>query len=63
MTRAVESTSVLSTRRGKLVLALLCSIGFLDFMDAVIVNVALPSMQHQLGSPSRACSGWPPATC
>lgn len=49
MTRAVESTSVLSTRRGKLVLALLCSIGFLDFMDAVIVNVALPSMQHQLG--------------
>ncbi|GAA1621601.1 MFS transporter [Nocardia ninae] len=49
MTRAVENSSVLSPRRGKLVLALLCSIGFLDFMDAVIVNVALPSMQHQLG--------------
>ncbi|QBS39401.1 MFS transporter [Nocardia sp. CS682] len=49
MTRAVVSSSVLSTRRGKLSLALLCSIGFLDFMDAVIVNVALPSMQHQLG--------------
>lgn len=49
MTRTVETSSVLSTRRGKLILALLCSIGFLDFMDAVIVNVALPSMQHQLG--------------
>ncbi|WP_067470431.1 MFS transporter [Nocardia amamiensis] len=49
MTRTVETSSALSTRRGKLILALLCSIGFLDFMDAVIVNVALPSMQHQLG--------------
>lgn len=49
MTETVESRSALSTGRGKLVLALLCSIGFLDFMDAVIVNVALPSMQHQLG--------------
>ncbi|WP_107657157.1 MFS transporter [Nocardia suismassiliense] len=49
MTRAVENSSVLSTRRGKLILVLLCSIGFLDFMDAVIVNVALPSIQHQLG--------------
>lgn len=49
MTRAVEKSPALSTGRGKLVLALLCSIGFLDFMDAVIVNVALPSMQHHLG--------------
>ncbi|MEC3957789.1 MFS transporter [Nocardia sp. CDC153] len=48
MTRAVENSSVLSTMRGKLILALLCSIGFLDFMDAVIVNVALPSIQHHL---------------
>jgi EmrB/QacA subfamily drug resistance transporter len=48
MTRAVENPSVLSTRRGKLILALLCSVAFLDFVDAVIVNVALPSIQHRL---------------
>src|SRR5437588_7051796 len=40
--------SVLSTRRGKLTLALLCAIAFLDFVDAPIVNVALPSMRHAL---------------
>ncbi|MEU8900386.1 MFS transporter [Nocardia sp. NPDC048505] len=49
MTRAVSKPSVLSTWRGKLILALLCAIGFLDFMDAVIVNVALPSIQDRLG--------------
>lgn len=48
MTRAVENPSVLSTRRGKLILALLCSVAFLDYIDAVIVNVALPSIQHRL---------------
>lgn len=48
MTRATELPSVLSTRRGKLILALLCSVGFLDFIDAVILNVALPSIQHHL---------------
>jgi EmrB/QacA subfamily drug resistance transporter len=41
-------TSFLSTRRGKLTLALLCSIAFLDFVDAPIVNVALPSIRHAL---------------
>jgi EmrB/QacA subfamily drug resistance transporter len=40
--------SFLSTRRGKLVLALVCSIAFLDFVDAPIVNVALPSIRHAL---------------
>jgi EmrB/QacA subfamily drug resistance transporter len=40
--------SLLSTRRGKLTLALLCAIAFLDFVDAPIVNVALPSMRHAL---------------
>ncbi|RJQ75651.1 DHA2 family efflux MFS transporter permease subunit [Pseudonocardiaceae bacterium YIM PH 21723] len=48
MTRTAENPSVLATGRGKLVLALLCSIGFLDFVDSVIINVALPSMQHHL---------------
>jgi EmrB/QacA subfamily drug resistance transporter len=41
--------SVLSTRHGKAVLALLLAIGFLDFVDASIVNVALPSIRRELG--------------
>src|SRR4051812_16582312 len=41
--------SFLSTRRGKLVLALLASVAFLDFVDASIVNVALPSIRRDLG--------------
>jgi EmrB/QacA subfamily drug resistance transporter len=40
--------SFLSTRRGKLLLALLCGVAFLDFVDAPIVNVALPSIRHAL---------------
>ncbi|MDT4891510.1 MAG: hypothetical protein QOE97_545 [Pseudonocardiales bacterium] len=40
--------SVLATRRGKLVLALLCAVAFLDFVDASIVNVALPSIRDDL---------------
>ena len=40
--------SALATRRGKLVLALLCAVGFLDFLDASIVNVALPSIAREL---------------
>ncbi len=42
------TTSYLSTRRGKLTLALLCAIAFLDFVDAPIVNIALPSIRHAL---------------
>ena len=38
----------LSTRLGKLTLALLCTIAFLDFVDASIVNVALPSIRDDL---------------
>jgi EmrB/QacA subfamily drug resistance transporter len=41
-------TSFLATPRGKLTLAFLCGIGFLDFIDASIVNVALPSIRHHL---------------
>ena len=43
------SASALSTRRGKHVLGLLCAIAFLDFVDASIVNVALPSIRRDLG--------------
>jgi EmrB/QacA subfamily drug resistance transporter len=38
----------LATRRGKLTLAFLCMVGFLDFVDASIVNVALPSIRRDL---------------
>ena len=40
--------SFLATRRGKLTLALLCGIAFLDFVDASIVNIALPSIRSSL---------------
>src|SRR4051812_38425709 len=40
--------SILATRRGKLILALLASVAFLDFVDASIVNIALPSIRRDL---------------
>jgi MFS family permease len=40
--------SFLSTRRGKLTLALVCLAGFLDFTDTTIVNIALPSIRDHL---------------
>src|SRR3981081_1891732 len=43
-----ESPSFLATRRGRLTLALLCAVAFLDFVDASIVNVALPSIRRAL---------------
>src|SRR6266540_4739111 len=39
----------LKTRRGALTLALLLLVQFLDFLDVSIVNVALPSIKHELG--------------
>ncbi len=48
MAAQVSPTSTLSSRRGKLILALLTSIAFLDFVDASIVNVALPSISRGL---------------
>src|SRR3954454_11992489 len=41
--------SLLATRHGKLTLALLAAIAFLDFVDASIVNIALPSIRSELG--------------
>jgi EmrB/QacA subfamily drug resistance transporter len=44
----VPIPSFLATNRGKLTLAFLCMVGFLDFVDASIVNVALPSIRRDL---------------
>ena len=48
MTAAATQPSFLATRQGKLTLALLCTVAFLDFVDASIVNVALPSIRRHL---------------
>jgi EmrB/QacA subfamily drug resistance transporter len=47
-TRPLARPSALGTTRGKLILALLCSIAFLDFVDASITNVALPLIRDNL---------------
>jgi EmrB/QacA subfamily drug resistance transporter len=41
--------SPLATRRGKLLLLLLCAVQFLDVVDSSIMNVALPSIRRNLG--------------
>jgi EmrB/QacA subfamily drug resistance transporter len=46
---AAVTTSVLATKRGKQILMLLLAVAFLDFVDASIVNVALPSIRSDLG--------------
>src|SRR5712671_1151801 len=48
MSTVIPPPSFLATRRGKLTLALLCAVAFLDFVDASIVNVALPSIRRDL---------------
>lgn len=40
---------MLETPHGRKVLLLLCAVAFLDFVDASIVNVALPSIRDDLG--------------
>ena len=49
MTSEAHQPSFLATRRGKLTLGLLAAVAFLDFVDASIVNIALPSMRRALG--------------
>jgi EmrB/QacA subfamily drug resistance transporter len=44
----VTEPTLLKTRYGKLLLALLCAVAFLDFVDASIVNVALPDIRRDL---------------
>jgi EmrB/QacA subfamily drug resistance transporter len=45
---AVTGPASLATGRGRILLALLCAVAFLDFVDASIVNVALPAMRAAL---------------
>ena len=47
-TTPLSPPSTLATARGKLILALLCAVAFLDFVDGPIVNVALPSIRRAL---------------
>jgi EmrB/QacA subfamily drug resistance transporter len=49
MSALTAAPSALATTRGRLILVLLCSVGFLDFVDATIVNVALPAIRDDLG--------------
>ena len=46
---SASSSPVLETKRGKQILLLLLAVAFLDFVDASIVNVALPSIRSDLG--------------
>jgi EmrB/QacA subfamily drug resistance transporter len=48
MAAVAPEPSFLATRRGKLTLALLAAVAFLDFVDASIVNIALPSIRRDL---------------
>jgi EmrB/QacA subfamily drug resistance transporter len=43
-----SNSPLLATSRGRLILTLLCAVAFLDFVDASIINVALPSIRHDL---------------
>jgi EmrB/QacA subfamily drug resistance transporter len=49
MTSAPPQGSFLATGRGRVTLALLCAVTFLDVMDGAIVNVALPTIRAHLG--------------
>src|SRR5213078_532811 len=49
MAATATQVPVLDTRRGKQILVLLLAVAFLDFVDASIVNVALPSIRSDLG--------------
>ncbi len=48
MTATTVVPSFLTTRRGKLTLALLTAVAFLDFIDASIVNIALAEIRDDL---------------
>ncbi len=48
MATASSNPSFLATSRGKLTLAVLCAVAFLDFVDASIINLALPAIRRDL---------------
>src|SRR3954469_7488040 len=60
MSTLSTESSFLATRRGKLTLALLAAVAFLDFVDASIVNIALPSIRRALGFSEQALQ-WVPS--
>src|SRR5213595_2696371 len=60
MSTTNPQASFLATRRGKLTLALLAAVAFLDFVDASIVNIALPSIRRDLGFSEQALQ-WVPS--
>jgi EmrB/QacA subfamily drug resistance transporter len=43
-----SNPSFLATSRGRLTLVVLCAAAFLDFVDASIINLALPAIRHDL---------------
>src|SRR5262249_45003635 len=50
MGSTATDNSVLATRQGKLILALVCLAAFLDVVDTTIVNIALPSIREHIHS-------------
>jgi hypothetical protein len=46
MASSTVETSFLATRRGKLTLALLSTVAFVDFVDASIVNSTALALRH-----------------
>jgi EmrB/QacA subfamily drug resistance transporter len=48
MGSTATDNSLLATRQGKLILALVCLAAFLDVIDTTIVNVALPSIRENI---------------
>src|SRR5215212_1579426 len=60
MATDVSQPSFLATARGKLTLALLAAVAFIDFVDASIVNVALPSIRSDLHFSEQALQ-WVPS--
>jgi EmrB/QacA subfamily drug resistance transporter len=49
MAAVTTERTFLSTRRGVYTLLLLCAVQFIDIIDSSIMNVALPSIRHDLG--------------
>src|SRR5262245_11188679 len=48
MGSTATDNSLLATRQGKLILALVCLAAFLDVIDTTIVNIALPSVREHI---------------
>jgi len=60
MATDTSQPSILATARGRLILALLAAVAFIDFVDASIVNVALPSIRSDLHFSEQALQ-WVPS--